>query len=112
MQTWGDYRRATNPHYFIDAMQDRLDVLPGRAVVISDVRVIPGDNAHVANAEAHFVHALGGEIWQLTRPGYGHGGHATEHAFERRMIDRNLMNYGTLQSLQRQVELFVAAEAA
>ncbi|KPC53000.1 hypothetical protein [Amantichitinum ursilacus] len=112
MQTWGDYRRATNPHYFIDAMQDRLDVLPGRTVVISDVRVNPGERASQVNAEALFVHAKGGEVWQLTRPGHGHSGHTTEHAFDRRHIDRNLMNYGTLQSLQRQVELFVAAEAA
>ncbi len=91
-------------------MQDRLDVLPGRAVVISDVRVNPGELANVANAEAHFVHALGGEIWQLTRPGHGHGGHATEHAFARNLIDRNVMNYGTIETLHRQADLFVTAE--
>ncbi len=64
MQWWGtEYRRAMNPRYWTRTMVDRIAYMMragGSRFVIADVRF---DN------EADMVHAAGGILWQVTRPG-------------------------------------------
>ncbi len=64
MQWWGtEYRRKQNPRYWTQAMLARLVQLQRMGYsrfVVTDVRF---------ENEADMVHAAGGLIWQVTRPG-------------------------------------------
>lgn len=65
MQWWGtEYRRRQSPRHWLTVMHDKLTFHRRngeRRFVITDCRF---DN------EVDLVRALGGEIWQVTRPGY------------------------------------------
>jgi hypothetical protein len=101
MQQWGtEYRRAADPGYWVN----RLTKLVGSAwyikrvdtVVVSDVRF---------SDEADVIRRLGGEIWQVQRPGFGVtvGGHASEvlgAEFEPVVV---INNNWTLHDLSKQV---------
>lgn len=73
LQWWGDYQRAYDPDYFVDAVRVQIEAARGidKRFVITDVRQ--------AN-EAAMVRALGGQIWQVVRPGHEppRTGHHTE----------------------------------
>lgn len=73
LQWWGDYQRAYDPDYFVDAVRVQIEAARGidKRFVITDVRQ--------AN-EAALVRALGGQIWQIVRPGHEppRTGHHTE----------------------------------
>lgn len=75
LQWWGDYRRAQDPEYFVKRTRKELIdwdwATPRSGFVITDVRQ--------AN-EAAMVRALGGQIWQIVRPGHEppRTGHHTE----------------------------------
>lgn len=92
LQWWGDYRRAQDPDYFVDAttlaIVDCLD-----DVVITDVR-FPN--------EAAMVRQLGGQIWQIKRPGYeaGSTGHASDTDGSEFGPDRVVVNSGSLEDLR------------
>ena len=87
LQWWGDYRRAQDPDYFVAATQYSLShkVLFGHSVVITDVR-FPN--------EAALVRQLGGQLWQIRRPGYEAGGtgHASDTDGSEFGPDRVLVN--------------------
>lgn len=70
LQWWGDYRRAQDPEYFVAQTVAGISNCTGD-VVITDARQ--------AN-EAAMVRALGGQIWQVVRPGHEppRTGHHTE----------------------------------
>lgn len=95
LQWWGDYRRAQDRKYFVDAttlaIVDCLD-----DVVITDVR-FPN--------EAAMVRQLGGQIWQIKRPGYEAGGtgHASDNDGSEFGPDCVLVNGGSLDYLRDQV---------
>lgn len=91
LQWWGDYRRAQDPDYFVKAARARM--VWGEPHVFTDVRF--------AN-EAALVRQLGGQIWQIKRPGHnppcsGHTSETTGDEFNPNVI---LLNNGTLQDLQ------------
>lgn len=99
LQWWGDYRRAQDPGYFVDAaFVDTCTVMQidGESVVITDVR-FPN--------EAAMVRQLGGQIWQIKRPGYEAGGtgHASDTAGDEFAPDRVLLNSGSLEELRATV---------
>ena len=93
LQWWGDYRRAQDRKYFVDAttlaIVDCLD-----DVVITDVR-FPN--------EAALIRQLGGQIWQIRRPGYEAGGtgHASDTDGSEFRPDVVLENFGSLEDLRR-----------
>lgn len=93
LQWWGDYRRAQDPDYFVKAV--RLEVCAGmRKVVITDVRF--------AN-EAALIRQLGGEIWQIVRPGVAAGGtgHKSDTDGSEFAPDRVIVNDGGLEDLRK-----------
>ena len=95
LQWWGDYRRAQDRKYFVDAttlaIVDCLD-----DVVITDVR-FPN--------EAAMIRQLGGQIWQIRRPGYEAGGtrHASDTAGDEFAPDRVIRNEGGREELRATV---------
>ena len=90
LQGWGDYRRAQDPDYFVKQMQ------PDGDTVITDVR-FPN--------EAALVRQLGGQLWQIRRPGYEAGGtgHASDTDGSEFRPDVVLENFGSLDDLRRTV---------
>ena len=90
LQWWGDYRRAQDPEYFVNRLQ------PVGDTVITDVR-FPN--------EAALVRQLGGQLWQICRPGYEAGGtgHASDTDGCEFRPDVILHNSGGLDDLRRMV---------
>lgn len=91
LQWWGDYRRAQDADYFVKAVH--LEVCAGmRKAVITDVRF--------AN-EAALIRQLGGEIWQIVRPGVvaGSTGHKSDTDGSEFAPDRVIVNDGSLEDL-------------
>ena len=88
LQWWGDYRRDQDPDYFVKQMR------PDRDTVITDVR-FPN--------EAALVRQLGGQLWQIRRPGYEAGGtgHASDTDGSEFRPDVVLENFGSLEDLRR-----------
>lgn len=96
LQWWGDYRRAQDPDYFVKVA--RLNVLMVGAVnpkpvVLADCR-FPN--------EAAMVRQLGGQIWQVVRPGHNPpcNGHASENDGSAFNPDVVITNNGTLDELR------------
>lgn len=95
LQWWGDYRRAQDPDYFVNVARFETNLLraEGHSVVITDVR-FPN--------EAALVRQLGGQLWQIRRPGYEAGGtgHASDTDGGEFHPDRVLENDGSPMDLQ------------
>lgn len=95
LQWWGDYRRAQDPDYFVRVTEQHA--LNGFGpCVITDVR-FPN--------EAALVRQLGGQLWQIRRPGYEAGGtgHASDTDGSEFGPDRVIVNCGSLDYLRDQV---------
>lgn len=76
MQWWGtEYRRAQEPGYWVTRAGQHIawlrQTVNPRLIVVTDVRY---------QDEANMLHALGGQIWQITRP--GHEAKAATHSSE------------------------------
>lgn len=98
LQWWGDYRRAQDPGYFVKRTRLSIEATlldPPCPVVITDVR-FPN--------EAAMVRQLGGQIWQVVRPGHEppRTGHASETTGDEFAPDRVLVNDGSLDDLKRE----------
>lgn len=100
LQWWGDYRRAQDPDYFVNALWAEIFRDPAAHgfpdIVITDVR-FPN--------EAAMVQQLGGQIWQIKRPGYEAGGtgHASDTAGDEFAPDLVVTNSGSLEELRAAV---------
>lgn len=98
LQWWGDYRRAQDPDYFVKQTRTAAEWADysGEHVVITDVR-FPN--------EAALVRQLGGQLWQIRRPGYEAGGtgHASDTDGSEFRPDVVLENFGSLDDLRRTV---------
>lgn len=104
LQWWGDYRRAQDPDYFVKLTRKELvnwdwaSAAGGErsGFVLTDVR-FPN--------EAAMVRQLGGQIWQIRRPGYEAGGtgHASDTDGSEFSPDRVLVNGGSLEDLRATV---------
>ena len=96
LQWWGDYRRAQDPDYFVKLTQTRLEELSldRLDLVLTDVR-FPN--------EAALVRQLGGQLWQIRRPGYEAGGtgHASDTDGSEFRPDVVLENFGSPEDLRR-----------
>lgn len=97
LQWWGDYRRAQDPDYFVKrARQELVDwdwATPDGTYVLTDCR-FPN--------EARMVRQLGGQIWQVVRPGHNPpcNGHASENDGSAFNPDVVITNNGTLDELR------------
>ena len=94
LQWWGDYRRAQDPHYFVKAtLRAMPPVSIGSTLVITDCR-FPNEVA--------MVRQLGGDIWQVVRPGVTAGatGHASDNDGSQFSPDRVIQNSGSLEDLR------------
>jgi hypothetical protein len=101
MQTYGtDYRRASNPNYWIDRLSDTISTFPvDHNIVISDVRF---------QNEADFVKAESSlnEVWEVIRMNNPHHNKADHHKSNVRLpsVDKVLFNSGTINQLWRKVD--------
>lgn len=94
LQWWGDYRRAQDPHYFVKAtLRAMPPVSLGSMLIITDCR-FPNEVA--------MVRQLGGDIWQVVRPGVTAGatGHASDNDGSLFSPDRVIHNSGSLEDLR------------
>ena len=105
MQWWGtEYRRANNPHYWLDAFTTRF-VRAHRdgqnRFVVTDVR-----NAN----EAELLRELGASLWQITRPGFEPqpGSHSSETTGAEFNPDHQLVNNHSITHLHKQAYALVA----
>lgn len=98
LQWWGDYRRSQNPDYFVARARQTIceHMMRDESVVLTDVR-FPN--------EAAMVRQLGGQIWQIRRPGYEAGGtgHASDTAGDEFAPDLVVTNGGSLEDLRAAV---------
>lgn len=98
LQWWGDYRRAQSPDYFVARTWQTIceHMMRDESVVLTDVR-FPN--------EAAMVRQLGGQIWQIRRPGYeaGSTGHASDTDGSEFSPDRVIVNIGSLEDLRATV---------
>ena len=100
LQWWGDYRRAQDPDYFVKRMRKELIdwgwATPNSGFVITDVR-FPNETA--------LVRQLGGQLWQIRRPGFEAGGtgHASDTDGGEFRPEVVLENFGSLDDLRRTV---------
>src|SRR5690606_24199645 len=53
--------------------------------------------------EAEHIRALGGEIWEIHRPGLESDGHASEQPLPEELVDWVIYNTGTLEDLKHNV---------
>lgn len=100
MQWWGtEYRRALEPGYWVRKAAQRVHymhkTLGARLIVITDVRF---------EDEAQLVRALGGQIWQIKRPGCevsstAHVSEVSGEAFEPNQVINNDHDLRHLQQL-------------
>ena len=100
MQWWGtEYRRALEPGYWVRKAAQRIrymhQTLGARLIVITDVRF---------EDEAQLVRALGGQIWQIKRPGCevsstAHVSEVSGEAFEPNQVINNDHDLRHLQQL-------------
>ena len=61
--------------------------------------------------EAERVLELGGEVWEILRPGLESDGHITEQPLPRALISRQFLNDGTLEQFKTKISEYVRAEA-
>lgn len=93
---WG--RRLVSPDLWI-----RAAVLAWQQAAAEGVDVVAVPDVRFPN-EAHAVRAAGGEVWLIHRPGLAPvEAHASEYGVPLRMIDRLILNGGTVDELRTRV---------
>lgn len=99
LQWWGDYRRAQDPDYFVKHTAAEIEALA--AYHCGAVNFVITD-ARFAN-EAALIRQLGGEIWQIVRPGVVAGctGHKSDTDGSEFAPDRVIVNDGSLEDLRK-----------
>ncbi|MGN8004145.1 hypothetical protein ACTJKQ_13235 [Acidovorax sp. 22279] len=100
MQWWGtEYRRAAQPGYWVSKAAQHIHwrhkAMGDRLIVITDVRF---------EDEANLVRGLGGQIWQIKRPGCdvpasAHVSEVTGEAFTPNLVINNCHDMRHLQQL-------------
>jgi hypothetical protein len=71
------------------------DIQPGAKIIVTDCR-FPN--------EADRIREMGGQVWRITRPGFGPGNdHASETALDDYPFDRFIANDGTISDLDIEV---------
>ena len=97
LQWWGvEYRRSQDPDYWVKQLVAKMP--EENFVVVSDVRL---------PIEMDAIHAAGGEVWFVERPGVdpvGIPGHLTEVGLEGATFDRIIKNDTTLDELRAKVD--------
>jgi hypothetical protein len=94
---WG--RETIHPEIWVMATMKRIEDSEAVIAVITDVRF---DN------EAEAIHARGGYVWRVVRPGAGlagsAGSHSSERGIEARLVDDEVLNDGDLSVLAGRVD--------
>lgn len=96
---WG--RQCIHPELWVSLWQRQVqnNLTRGIDVVVDDIRFLN---------EAAALHALGGELWWIERPGVvRQTSHASEGALDTVTFDRHLVNDGSLLNLYSQVKQLV-----
>lgn len=105
LQWWGtDYRRAQEPHYWIDVFMTRFVKAHSEGkqrFVVTDVRT---------GKEAELLRELGASLWQINRPGFDPqpGAHSTETTGAEFNPDQLLVNSHSITHLHKQAYALLA----
>ena len=97
LQLWGtEYRRAQDPAYWVKKAEEFVNrawapPLPFPSLVNTSVR-FPNEVA--------FIRRCGGEVWNVVRHIERPNDHIAEKGLEESMIDRTILNTGTLDELR------------
>lgn len=86
-------RDMWGPDFWVAQMERRLNAVTADVVVIGDLRF---DN------EAEWVREVGGEVWEVQRPGLAataESSHSSEAGVSPTLVDRVLVNGGSLETL-------------
>ncbi len=96
----GHARRVFGDTFWIDqVLPQSPDDLGARFVGVDIVCVT---DVRYPN-EAERVRSLGGEVWEVVRPGLTGDGHASEIALPRHLVTRTILNDSSLEVLQARV---------
>lgn len=94
---WG--RETIHPMIWIMATLRRIDAEQPHLAVITDVRF---------ENEAQAIHDRGGVVWRVVRPGAGlagvEGRHSSEAGIPDEMVDDEILNDGSLATLDARVD--------
>jgi hypothetical protein len=98
LQWWGDYRRAQDPGHFVKELRAKLSYISCQVPWPSDVVIT---DCRFPN-EAAMVRQLGGQIWQVVRPGHEppRTGHASETTGDEFAPEVVLVNDGSVKDLR------------
>lgn len=97
MQTWGDWRRAMDPRYFIERMNETFEILvDGGAehVIVTDCRYVN---------EIVWLRSRGGLLWRVDNPRVPMppSGHSSEKEWRAANVDAVIRNDGTTEQLAK-----------
>lgn len=98
---WVDLVLPDPQRYDEEDKSDRYDELLYEKYAGYDVLVVT--DVRFPN-EAQRVKDLGGEVWEITRPGIEAGLHASERPLPRHLVDRTINNDGSIVELQDKVD--------
>jgi len=97
LQWWGtEYRCSTDPNYWVNILKEKISSMS--FVVVPDVRL---------PIETDSIHAMGGEVWFVERPGVAPVGipdHITEIGLNGAKFDRTIMNDKSLDILHETID--------
>lgn len=109
MQTWGDWRRAMDPRYFIARMAETFAVL------------VDGGTEHAIVTDCRYVNEIvwlrerGGLLWRVDNPRVPMppSGHSSEKEWRSARVDAAIRNDGSTEQLAKiATDLFVDAMGA
>jgi hypothetical protein len=112
-------RKVFGPDFWVDQVLPQPSYIgrshhPNTGKVEWGVKHLHGDDVDVLvitdlrfENEAQRIKALGGTIWEVLRPGTASDGHASEQKLPSDLIDREIINDGTLEDLEKVVRLMV-----
>lgn len=97
MQTWGDWRRAMDPRYFIERMNETFEILvDGGAehVIVTDCRYVN---------EIIWLRSRAGLLWRVDNPRVTAppSGHSSEKEWRAANVDAVIRNDGTTEQLAK-----------
>ncbi|GAA5785097.1 hypothetical protein [Chitiniphilus shinanonensis] len=103
-QRWGDWRRDSDPFYWLDRVAAALSSTATPAVV-ADVRANPAPHDW---CEPEFIRRLGGQVWAVRRnPTGSTDSHVTERPIPAQHLDHTLHNLGSIAELHRTIDQYL-----
>jgi len=93
--------RAYDYHIWVKKMREQIAIYAPiyKTIAIDDCRF---------NNESELVRELGGIVIEIIRPGCAPDGHASEAGISSQLIDKQIMNNGTLEQFKEKVRALIS----